>query len=444
MFSTSCTVLSPSIITANLLSLFLICTILLIEVHRAYSTLDTDCTADDCEEPTVDDTNLKVEVISSGLKFPTTMTFLDNDDILVLELNGTVRRILDNILQTKPLLDLNVSRIIGERGLLGISASKDIPGHTYLFLYYTESRIDNGEPLGNRLYRYELINNQLVNSTLLLDLPALPGPYHNGGAITIGPDNNIYLPIGDLDNVDDEKGPETMAQNVENGQQPNGSGGILRITQNGELVQPTLLGDQHPLDMYYAYGIRNSFGLDFDPVTGKLWDTENGPNYGDEINLVKPGFNSGWMEVQGIWEDDDGEIGDIAPEAPRSLVDFGGKGDYSIPEFTWKHRYGPTAIKFLDSDKLGNKYTNDMFVGDVRNGNIYRFELNEPRTQLLLNGALQDNVADDEDEIGEIIFGDGFEGGITDLEIGPDGYLYIVSGIWSAEGKIYRIAPLND
>jgi glucose/arabinose dehydrogenase len=417
---------------------------LLIEVHRAYSTLDTDCTADDCEEPTVDDTNLKVEVISSGLKFPTTMTFLDNDDILVLELNGTVRRILDNILQTKPLLDLNVSRIIGERGLLGISASKDIPGHTYLFLYYTESRIDNGEPLGNRLYRYELINNQLVNSTLLLDLPALPGPYHNGGAITIGPDNNIYLPIGDLDNVDDEKGPETMAQNVENGQQPNGSGGILRITQNGELVQPTLLGDQHPLDMYYAYGIRNSFGLDFDPVTGKLWDTENGPNYGDEINLVKPGFNSGWMEVQGIWEDDDGEIGDIAPEAPRSLVDFGGKGGYSIPEFTWKHRYGPTAIKFLDSDKLGNKYTNDMFVGDVRNGNIYRFELNEPRTQLLLNGALQDNVADDEDEIGEIIFGDGFEGGITDLEIGPDGYLYIVSGIWSAEGKIYRIAPLND
>src|SRR5918994_837111 len=232
MFSTSCTVVSPSTITANLLSLFLICTILLIEVNRAYSTLDKDCTADDCEEPTVDDTNLKVEVISSGLKFPTTMTFLDNDDILVLELNGTVRRILDNILQTKPLLDLNVSRIIGERGLLGISASKDIPGHTYLFLYYTESRIDNGEPLGNRLYRYELINNRLLNPTLLLDLPALPGPYHNGGAITIGPDNNIYLPIGDLDNVDDEKGPETMAQNVENGQQPNGSGGILRITQN--------------------------------------------------------------------------------------------------------------------------------------------------------------------------------------------------------------------
>jgi glucose/arabinose dehydrogenase len=58
-----------------------------------------------------------------------------------------------------------------------------------------------------------------VNRTLLLDLPAFPGPYHNGGATTIGPDNNIYLPIGDLDNVDDEETPATMAQNVENGQQ---------------------------------------------------------------------------------------------------------------------------------------------------------------------------------------------------------------------------------
>ena len=53
---------------------------------------------------------------------------------------------------------------------------------------------------------------------------------------------------------------------------------------------------------YYAYGIRNSFGMDFDPVTGNLWDTENGPSYGDEINLVEPGFNSGWQVVQGSLE----------------------------------------------------------------------------------------------------------------------------------------------
>jgi aldose sugar dehydrogenase len=74
---------------------------------------------------------------------------------------------------------------------------------------------------------------------------------------------------------------------------PDGRGGILRVTQDGEIVQPSILGDEHPLDMYYAYGIRNSFGIDFDPETGNLWDTENDPSFGDEINLVEPGFNSG-------------------------------------------------------------------------------------------------------------------------------------------------------
>lgn len=54
--------------------------------------------------------------------------------------------------------------------------------------------------------------------------------------------------------------------------------------------------------MYYGYGIRNSFGIYFDPITGKLWDTENGPNYGDEINLVEPGFNSGWSQIQDVWK----------------------------------------------------------------------------------------------------------------------------------------------
>jgi glucose/arabinose dehydrogenase len=117
----------------------------------------------------------------------------------------------------------------------------------------------------------------------------------------------------------------------------------------------------------------------------------------------------------------------IAPDRPEDLVDFGGKGNYSTSEFTWKNRYGPTAIKFLDSDKSGKKYMNDMFVGDVRNGNLYRFELNEERTQLLLDGVLQDKIAD--------YYGD--------LEVGPDGSLYIVSGIWNNEGKIFRLVPMQ-
>jgi glucose/arabinose dehydrogenase len=197
-----------------------------------------------------------------------------------------------------------------------------------------------------------------------------------------------------------------------------------------------------PLNLYYAYGIRNSFGIDFDPVTGKLWDTENGEGYGDEINLVEPGFNSGHPVVQGIWAGDDEKTieekkGNLSSEEPNNLEDFGGKGKYSDPEFEWRQTVGPTAIVFLNSDKLGKQYENDMFVGDFHNGNIYHFDLNKNRTGLVLNGPLADKVGDTLRENKEITFGEGFHG-ITDLKVGPDGYLYVVSHI---DGKIYRIVP---
>ena len=148
-----------------------------------------------------------------------------------------------------------------------------------------------------------LINNtKLGNSKLLLEIPALPGPAHNGGTITIGPDNNLYIIIGNL-NDREIKSFWTLAEKSKNASSPDGRAGILRLTQDGEPVDKHgILGDSMPLKLYYAYGIRNGFGLAFDPITGKLWDTENGPDYGDEINIVEPGFNSGWNKVQGIWE----------------------------------------------------------------------------------------------------------------------------------------------
>ena len=187
--------------------------------------------------------------------------------------------------------------------------------------------------------------------------------------------------------------------------------------------------------------MRNSFGFDFDPITGKLWNTENGEDFGDEINLVEPGFNSGWNKVQGIWILDEQEgMTEIAPLHPQNgLVDFGGKGNYSPPEFTWRESVGPSAIKFLNSDRLGIQYENDIFVGDISKGNLYHFDLNEDRTQLILEGPLADKVAAADDENEGIIFGQGF-GAITDIEVGPDGYLFIV-GI---QGTIYRIVPNQE
>ena len=392
------------------------------------------------------DPNLKIELIAHGLKIPTTMAFLKQDNILVLEKEkGTVRRIVDGRLLKEPLLDVPVATR-DERGMLGIAVSRsEINNRTYVFLYFTESATgrDGGEiaakkePLGNRLYRYEFTDGKLVNPKLLLDLPASPGPDHNGGVLTIGPDKQtIYVVVGDTKH-------KTKTVNNKTGTEADGTGGILRLTFDGKPVNGSVLGDTYPLNLYYAYGIRNSFGIDFDPVTGNLWDTENGPDFGDEINLVEPGFNSGWKKVQGLWTvSDELKKGNLTSDEPHDLEDFNGRGMYSSPEFTWYHTVAPTAIKFLTSDKLGQQYKNDIYVADENTANIYQFKLNQNRTGLLLQGPLADGVADSKDELDDAIFA-GFHDTISDLEVGPDGYLYFVS-IW--EGKIYRIVPehIND
>ncbi|HKQ22479.1 MAG TPA: PQQ-dependent sugar dehydrogenase [Nitrososphaeraceae archaeon] len=407
--------------------------------------------------PVVKDSHLKVEKVLDGLKLPTSMSFLDANNILVLEKdNGTVRRIVDGHLLKEPLLDVNVANK-NERGMLGIAtATNEEKDVTYVFLYYTEAKtkdgedfIEGNEPLGNRLYRYELIDNHLVNPKLLLDLPASPNRHH-GGPILIGPDKNVYLAIGDI-------GQETKTQNFEKGANSTGTGVIFRLSQNGKQVG-NILADKPIENKYFAYGIRNSFGMDFDPVSKNLWDTENGLNYGDEINLVEPGFNSGWSKVQGTWESDNhftdykskkraGYVEDITPWDPEGLVDFGGKGKYRPPEFTWNHSVGPTAVKFLDSKKLGKSYINDLFVGDFLNGNLYHFSLNKNRTGLTLPYPLSDKMANNSKEYDAVIFAHGFGGaqtfshfdvsGITDIETGPDGFLYILT----FRGELYRIVP---
>jgi aldose sugar dehydrogenase len=417
----------------------------------------------------IEDNNMKAEVFADGLRFPTTMAFVGPNDLLVLEKqNGTVQRIINGKMLGKPLLDVNVANKL-ERGMLGIAVSQNSGSNrTYVFLYYTEAEKEDGSdrcpqiiyctlgdnPIGNRLYRYELVNNELVNPKLLLDLPYFPGPAHNGGAITIGPDNNVYVVIGNLFVEQYNSGFEedNLVQNLINGKDPDGRGGVLRVSQDGQIVGGRgLLGDEHPLDVYYAYGIRNSFGIDFDPVSGQLWDTENGPDYGDEINIVEQGFNSGWAQVQGIWKPKYDEIQGVKyivvgeeflNSDSSNLVNFNGKGKYSQPEFIWKKPVGATALKFFNSDEYGVKYKNDLFVGDALHGNVYHFDLSEDRSELDLGEELDDKIADTE-ETGEdqIVFGRGF-GVVSDLEVGPeDGYLYIVS---HSNGKIYRITPNDD
>jgi glucose/arabinose dehydrogenase len=326
-------------------------------------------------QPSTLNPNFKLEKVFEGNFAPSTMSFLGPDDILVLDRDsGIVFRVTHGI-KTGPLLDVNVATR-GYRGLLGVANSVDENGITNVFLFFTASTKDGSDaakhpidPLGNRLYRYQLIDNKLVNPKLLLSLPAMPGPKDTGGVLKIGPDHNVYLTLGHLLGSFRNKEYETMAQNYQNSTIVDGRAGILRITPDGKPVGKGILGSNFPLNLYFAYGTRNSFGIDWDPVTGNLWDSENGPSFGDEINLVRPGFNSGWAMVQGFWKPLNESIGPVVLH-PSNLVNFNGHGKYSSPKFAWLNPTAPSAVKFINTTKYGPSYRNNLLVGDANNGYV--------------------------------------------------------------------------
>jgi aldose sugar dehydrogenase len=394
--------------------------------------------------PMLHDDTLAVELVAEGLDSPTSMRFLDDSTLLVLEKNkGQVRVVLDGkVLLEEPAIQVGVATG-PEQGLLGIAiwnGGNDTT--TSVFLYLTQN-LDDGKPR-NLVYKYIYDKNEktLENTTLVLDLPGEPGPFHNGGKIAIGPlDGYLYAVIGDVSSG----GGILDNQNL--GRPPDDKSAILRVDRDtGTSVQDNpfyhnnnnnnknYTYDMEKLQRYYAYGIRNSFGMDFDPVTGKLWITENGEHAYDEINIVEPGFNSGWHKVMG-------PIGRTNMTVENDLVMFDG-AKYQDPIFSWYAPVGVTDIEFFNSTKLGDKYDGNLFVGDINNGNLYFFEVNRDRTGVTLHDPrLLDLVADpvkeesEDSELSSLIVGEGF-GRITDIETGPDGLLYILS---YEEGKIYRI-----
>jgi len=351
-------------------------------------------------EPSIKDDDFIVQKYVRGICCGITTMAFEGNDILILEkVSGHVQLIRDGILQERLVLSENVTSI-GEQGMLGITTVG-----TKVYLYFTESSYNGGPPIAKRVYSYDWDGSQLVNRTLVKSLPQTQ-TYHNGGAMTTDLNGSVYLVVGDA-------GRYGKLENHQEGK-PDDTGVILRIAPTGP---------------YYAMGIRNSFGLAIDPVTGKLWDTENGPDFGDEVNIVPPNFNSGWDVIMG-------------PANKTQLQNLPGYPGYYYhdPQFTWEKPVAPTGLSFIDSKEF-EKYKNSLFVGDCNNGNLYRFELNGNRDGFVFSSdQLSDKIANIGDSMDEIIFGTGF-GCVTDVVAGPDGLLYVVS---LTDGTIYRIVPKSD
>ena len=136
--------------------------------------------------------------------------------------------------------------------------------------------------------------SDLINQKLILDLSAIPGPNHNGGKITLGKDNYLYAIIGNLNH-------RTKLQNFENGD-PYYTGSIYRIDlhSGSAPVDNPFVESAFQILIKLLHMVSDiPIGLAIDPITGDVWNTEIGPSFSDEINLVEPGFNSGWRSIMG-------------------------------------------------------------------------------------------------------------------------------------------------
>ena len=364
------------------------------------------------DKPQILDDNFVISEVIIGIESVTALTFIENNILFLEKESGKIRHIQNGLLVDEPLWDFQVKQegcnCYTESGLLGITS---VDSHVYV--YVTEELNNDESNVENRIYKFTWKDNKLQNPLLLHILPA-DELMHHGGALVSDLDENVFAAVGD-------QNLETSIQNYDNDIIAD-AGIILRVDYDQNFKSPS--ASANPLDHYYAIGIRNSFGLAVDPITGYLWDTENGPEVYDEINLVFPKFNSGWAKILGP----SNEIVSL-----KHTSDF----SYSDPEFSWEITVAPTGISFVD--EKWDKYQNSLFVGDCKGGNLYRFELNDSRDEFIFeNPDLQDLVLNELDDNEEIIFGKGF-GCITDLEYSSDGYLYVIS--YLNNGAIYKIHP---
>jgi len=346
--------------------------------------------------------------------------------------------------------------------------------------------------LGNRIDRFIWDGSTLTFDRNLIKLHAfqndatngVPRGNHNGGVLRFGPDEKLYLIFGD-------NGRRGQMQNLVNGPFGPGvpddqfggpepddahfTGVILRLNADGTAPEDNPFFEAGEdmggevganVQKIFAYGVRNSFGLAFDPVSGRLWDEQNGDDSFDELNQVEPGSNLGWIQVMGPasriaqfkaietmpppffglqqnrWPPTN--IANTPAEAMSRLFVIPGS-HYSDPEFSWKFAVAPAGIGFLSSGALGSQYKNDLFVGAARptleGGYIFRFNLTGNRRKIAVDDPrLEDRVADnnakfDITESESLLFGRNFGVG-TDIQTGPNGNLFVVS---LSNGAVYEV-----
>jgi glucose/arabinose dehydrogenase/plastocyanin len=440
--------------------------------------------------PQMHDPALAVEVADGGLTEPTAMAFLGPDDFFVTEKStGQVHRVTHGA-SSEPVIDLAVN-FFDERGLLGIALHPDFATNGFVYLYWTWTGQGEGDQkllgadtddartlpdLGNRVDRFHWDGStltwdrnliQLRSNTLDTDTSGRIRGNHDAGPLVFGHDGKLFLVIGD-------QNQRSQLQNIPTLPAPDDihfTGVILRLNDDGStptdnpfFAAGAAIGGEpgENVQKIWAYGIRNSFGLAIHPTTGALWETENGDDSWDEVNVFPAGSNSGWIQLMGPPERFT-EFKQIEVDSPDGLdnKDYpptmlasepGGAQErmfelegstYVPPVFAWKHPVAVTSIALVTDGSLGDSSTGTAWLGTVLTDSLLRYPLKADGSGFDLSGGLADKVDDntakgDVGESADYVVGTGF-GVVTDIVLAPDHLLYVSS---ISAGAVYRIGPV--
>jgi uncharacterized repeat protein (TIGR01451 family) len=442
--------------------------------------------------PTMLDPNLSVQTVISGLSQPTSIALFGNAFFVIEKDTGKVKFVMNGAIQGIP-LDLAVNSA-SERGLLGIALHPNFAFNHFVYLYWTESSTGSDSTnvadvalLGNRVDRYIWNGSTLAFDRNLIRLRAYQADAnqslrgnHNGGVLRFGFDGKLYILMGD-------NGRRGLLQNNQLGPVPDDqyggpepddahlTGFVLRLNDDGSTpadnpfynASTSLIGEAAAnIKKLFAYGVRNGFGLAFDPLSGNLWDQENGDDAFDEMNRITAGSNNGWVQTMGpvnrVVEFKSIEstygggnlqqlrwppslIADTPAGALAQLYMLPG-AHYNDPEFSWKYALAPAGLGFVQGRELGPQFEGDMLVGAGRTflsgGYLFRFKLTPDRLHFSFSDSrLLDLVADNTDkfditESESLLIGKDF-GIATDIQTGPNGNIFVVS---NTNGAVYEIS----
>lgn len=339
--------------------------------------------------------DFRVEVVAENLRVPWSIVFLPDGRMLFTERPGRVRLLEKGKLQEKPVLILDRVENAKKMGLLGMALHPEFSRNKWVYLAYNYKQ---EEQAMLRVVRYQFAANQLIKPrTIIENIPA--NQNHSGCRLLFGLDGKLYLTTGDADVP--RKAQELNALN----------GKILRLNDDGSIP-----ADNHFVTQtgarpeVWSYGHRNPQGIDFQPGTGYLFDTEHGPNGGDEVNRVVKGANYGWPVVHHQ---------DVRPGMERSLLEF-------TPSI------GPGSAIFYEG-KAFPLFKGDLLVACLRGEAILRVQLKED--QVLQHEFLLQKQY----------------GRIREVAVGPEGYIYFSTSQHDPpEGqpkpgydKIFRLVPVN-